>query len=231
MRTAARVALLLACAALPLPSATAQTALANPASKNCLDQGGFLSIEKDGSGGQFGVCHFEDNRQCEEWALLRGECPAGGIKLTGYTTPAARYCALRGGRYQLLSGSPTAVEQGRCSFGRGSGSGNGNGNSKACAALAFFNGLCTPDGAGETVHAVFRCDAGRTVDALFSNGTPASVSLVLSDGRALALPQALSGSGARYADAGERFVFWNKGLTAFIDEGGRTTYAGCSTPR
>ncbi len=223
MRTAARVALLLACAALPLPSATAQTALANPASKNCLHQGGFLSIEKDGSGGQFGVCHFEDNRQCEEWALLRGECPAGGIKLTGYTTPAARYCALRGGRYQVLSDSHTAAEQGRCSF--------GSGNGKACAALAFFDGLCAPDGAGATVHAVFRCEAGRTVDALFSNGTPASVSLLLSDGRALALPQALSASGARYANADESFVFWNKGLTAFIDEGGKTTYAGCRTPR
>jgi putative hemolysin len=32
--------------------------------------------------GQYGVCFFEDNRQCEEWALLRGDCPVGGKKVT-----------------------------------------------------------------------------------------------------------------------------------------------------
>ena len=81
-------------------------------------------IESDGSGGQFGVCRFDDNRQCEEWALLRGECPVGGLRLTGYSTPAARYCVLRGGRYQVLSLSNRSTEQGRCSFANG----------KACAA-------------------------------------------------------------------------------------------------
>jgi predicted metal-dependent phosphoesterase TrpH len=34
-------------------------------------------------GGEYGICVFEDNRQCEEWALFRGECPAGGRKATG----------------------------------------------------------------------------------------------------------------------------------------------------
>jgi hypothetical protein len=33
------------------------------------------------------VCVFGDNRQCEEWALMRGQCPAGGIRVTGYVTP------------------------------------------------------------------------------------------------------------------------------------------------
>src|SRR5512139_2612950 len=67
-----------------------QPAIANPASKNCMSQGGTLTIETRGDGGQFGVCYFEDNLQCEEWALFRGDCPVGGVKVTGYVTPAAR---------------------------------------------------------------------------------------------------------------------------------------------
>jgi putative hemolysin/membrane-bound inhibitor of C-type lysozyme len=201
--------------------ANAQTLLerANPASQHCLAQGGSLLIESDGSGGQFGVCRFDDNRQCEEWALLRGDCPAGGVRITGYVTPAARYCVLRGGRYQVLSGSNLPTEQGGCRFGNG----------KACAAGSFFNGLCAPDTAGEVVHAQFRCAAGKTVDAVFSNGSRSSVSLVLSDGRSLSLPQSRSGSGARYANAAQSFVFWNKGNSAFIEEDGQASYRGCST--
>ena len=53
--------------------------------------------------------------------------------------------------------------------------------------------------------------------------------LVLSDGRKLSLPQAMSGSGARYANRDESIVFWNKGDTAFLDEKGKTTYEGCAT--
>lgn len=224
MRTAlAMLAAAAACAALGPSAAYAQTTTtrANPASTHCLDKGGTLVFERDGSGGQFGVCRFQDNRQCEEWALLRGECPTGGIRVTGYVTPAARYCALRGGRYQALSGSNSAAEQGSCGFADG----------KSCAAGAFFDGLCTPATAGSTVHALFRCDAGRSVDAVFSNGVQNSVSLALSDGRTLTLPQAMSASGARYANASESIVFWNKGHTAFIDENGKPSYSGCAIPR
>jgi membrane-bound inhibitor of C-type lysozyme len=55
------------------------------------------------------------------------------------------------------------------------------------------------------------------------------VRLALSDGRKVTLPQAMSGSGARYANADESIVFWNKGNTAFIEEKGKTTYEGCAT--
>ena len=71
--------------------------LANPASQNCVGKGGTLTIEQRRDGGQYGVCYFEDNMQCEEWALMRGDCPVGGVKVTGYTTPAATYCAITGG--------------------------------------------------------------------------------------------------------------------------------------
>ena len=206
-----------------LGTAWAQAPLsrANPASQHCLAQGGSLVVEIDGGGGQFGVCRFDDHRQCEEWALLRGECPAGGIRVTGYVTPAARYCVVRGGRYQVLSLGNLPTEQGRCSFGIG----------KACAAGAFFNGLCAPADAGDTVHAPFRCHDGKSVDAVFSNGTVSSVSLALSDGRSLVLPQARSGSGARYTNADQSFVFWNKGNAAFVEEDGKPRYSGCRLAR
>jgi putative hemolysin len=72
---------------------------ANPASQNCVQQGGTLAIEREPTGGEIGVCMFEDNRQCEEWALLRGECPVGGIHVAGYATADERLCAIRGGQH------------------------------------------------------------------------------------------------------------------------------------
>ena len=55
------------------------------------------------------------------------------------------------------------------------------------------------------------------------------VVLTLGDGKKLTLPQTLSGSGIRYANDGETFVFWSKGTSAFVEEGpDRTvTYADC----
>ena len=47
----------------------------NPASVHCIDQGGISKMEKDALGNTYGVCVFKDNRQCEQWALFRGECP------------------------------------------------------------------------------------------------------------------------------------------------------------
>ncbi|MGH6887050.1 MAG: putative hemolysin, partial [Geminicoccales bacterium] len=90
-----------ACSRDPGPSTPATAGLANPASENCIAKGGDLRIETAGGGSQYGVCLFEDNRQCEEWALLRGACPVGGIRITGYVTPQARYCAIRGGAYAV----------------------------------------------------------------------------------------------------------------------------------
>src|SRR5258708_3524322 len=85
--------------------------LANPASQNCVKQGGLLKIERRPDGGQYGVCIFTDNYQCEEWALLRGECPKNGLRVTGYVTAAGRYCAITGGRYTVVTETASA-EQG-----------------------------------------------------------------------------------------------------------------------
>jgi membrane-bound inhibitor of C-type lysozyme len=62
----------------------------------------------------------------------------------------------------------------------------------------------------------YACADNKTIDATYYAD---KVDLVLSDGRTMSVPQAMSASGARYANADESFVFWNKGDTAFITEG------------
>jgi len=58
--------------------------IANPASKNCIEKGGKLDIRSDSSGGQFGVCVFPSGKECEEWALMRGQCgPENGSANAG----------------------------------------------------------------------------------------------------------------------------------------------------
>ena len=91
--------------------------LANPASVHCGQVGGDLKIETIGSRGQIGVCYFEDGRQCEEWALFRDECPVGGRKVTGLVTDGARYCVIRGGKYQMSEHETSHTpEQGNCTL-------------------------------------------------------------------------------------------------------------------
>ena len=75
--------------------------IANPASVNCTEKGGKLEIRKNKKG-EYGVCLFEDNRQCEEWAFLRGQCPVGGVKITGYENEAEIYCAITGGQVESV---------------------------------------------------------------------------------------------------------------------------------
>ena len=72
----------------------------------------------------------------------------------------------------------------------------------------------------------FACDAGKSIGATFY---ASRVDLVLSDGRSQSLPQTQSGSGIRYANADESFIFWGKGNTAFVQEGPsqQQTYTGC----
>jgi putative hemolysin len=78
------------------PKAEPSTGIANPASVNCVKNRGKTVVRKNKLG-EYGVCLFEDNRQCEEWALFRGECPMGGLKVTGYQTDGEVYCAITGG--------------------------------------------------------------------------------------------------------------------------------------
>jgi putative hemolysin len=139
------------------PGQATPAQLANPASQNCIAQGGTLLIQTRGDGGQYGICLFEDNRQCEEWALLRGECPVGGLKITGYVTPAAVYCAISGGTYAITGSSNTNNEQGTCTFKGGS----------QCDVWAYYNGTCSPGEAASPS----RLDPGGGAAQLVFNST------------------------------------------------------------
>lgn len=79
-------------------------ALPNPASENCIKQGGRLKILKRGDGGEYGVCVFPNGRQCEEWALLRADCPPGGIEIGNFVTDEVTYCLITGG---VITGDPS----------------------------------------------------------------------------------------------------------------------------
>ena len=109
--------------------------MANPASENCVQEGGTLVIQTRGDGGEYGVCVFPENRQCEEWAMFRGECPVGGIEVAGYRTPAAQYCAITGGTYQVTGNRDTDQEQGTCTFKNG----------QTCDAGEYYAGTCSPN--------------------------------------------------------------------------------------
>jgi uncharacterized protein len=118
------------CKGLAQPTQAPSSGAANPASVNCEKQGGVLQIETRSDGGQFGVCTFPDGNQCEEWALFRGDCPVGGVQVTGYTTEAGRFCAISGGTY-----AATTPEQGSCTLKSG----------KICDAEEYYTGACTAE--------------------------------------------------------------------------------------
>jgi putative hemolysin len=100
--------------------------MANPASVNCRDKGGDLQIQKKEDGREYGLCFFDDNRACEEWAMFRGECLVGGVKTTGYDTIDQKFCAWSGGQ-------TSAVANSKCTFKNG----------KVCSTVDFYNGTCT----------------------------------------------------------------------------------------
>jgi putative hemolysin len=112
---------------------TGAAGIANPASANCGKQGGVSTIETQPEGGQYGVCSFPNGKQCEEWALLRGTCPVGGVDVKGYATAAGRYCAITGGTYTATANQGAADEAGTCTLQGG----------KACDAGEYYAGTCT----------------------------------------------------------------------------------------
>lgn len=66
---------------------------------------------------------------------------------------------------------------------------------------------------------MYRCDDGTAVIASFVNST--NEVLITTGGRSFRLPQARSGSGARYTDGS--VVFWIKGDDAQFEVAGRST--------
>ena len=100
----------------------------------------------------------------------------------------------------------------------------------------------SPDAPISTVR--YQCQQNKTIVADYYDGKSSAgpdgrpipggrVVVQVSDGRKFSLPQTLSGSGIRYADSGETFVFWSKGDTAFVEEGSgqKVTYRDCVQKR
>ena len=77
----------------------------NPASKNCVANGGELEMRK-GPLGTYGACIFESG-ECEEWTLYRDDCPVGGIDVSGLVLESDIYCAITGHEITpTLDGTP-----------------------------------------------------------------------------------------------------------------------------
>jgi len=107
----------------PIDQTASPVNISNPASDYCIEKGGIVVIKKMGNGSEYGMCDFGDARYCEEWALFRGECPIGGVKLTGYENEAQRFCAMTGGDVNM--------ENNTCSK-----------NGKKCDIDLYYNGKC-----------------------------------------------------------------------------------------
>ena len=95
---------------------------------------------------------------------------------------------------------------------------------QGCGSVSHSTG--TGERARRVIENTFVCSSGERVEAVFDTGSN-RVDLSLPDGRKLSLAQVLSASGARYANADESIVFWNKGRTAFLQEGGVVTQSDC----
>jgi membrane-bound inhibitor of C-type lysozyme len=91
--------------------------------------------------------------------------------------------------------------------------------------------------------ATYTCDAGKTLAATYYAGTPVTVApgerpvptgwamVSIDGGPEVRLSQTLSADGARYANADESLVFWNKGNEALImrDNAMDLAYTNCQT--
>lgn len=109
----------------PTTDAGNSNQIANPASVNCTEKGGTSTIETRGDGSQYGLCYFDDNRACEEWAMLQGNCPVGGVKTTGFDTIDQKFCAWSGGQTLAVPNSVCTLKDGT-----------------KCSTLDFYNGDC-----------------------------------------------------------------------------------------
>jgi putative hemolysin len=103
--------------------------IANPASEHCVAQGGALEI-RQGEGGEVGYCVFPDGSECEEWALMRGECAPG--QQANMPNPASVNCVAQGGTLEIRQGE--GGEVGYCVFADGS----------ECEEWALMRGECAP---------------------------------------------------------------------------------------
>ena len=83
-----------------------------------------------------------------------------------------------------------------------------------------------PAQAADTIGPVtFQCDDSSLIEATFDNAPEPHTVQLVRNGQTFTLPQAMSGSGARYV--GDDIEFWNKGANAMVEWQG--TKLECST--
>jgi len=130
---------LVGCTASPTPAQpTAEPGIPNPASVYCEERGGLLEIRTEDDGGQYGVCIFADDSECEEWAFFYGKCAPKETEIIGMPNPASVYCEEQGGKTEIRT-EDDGGQYGVCIFPDGS----------ECEEWAFFHGECAP-GMAET---------------------------------------------------------------------------------
>ncbi len=76
--------------------------LGNPASVYCQEKGGRLEIKK-GPQGEYGICHFKDGSECEEWKFFRGQCHKGEYFSASSTTSTISFLNKNGSFAGLLT--------------------------------------------------------------------------------------------------------------------------------
>jgi len=119
----------------PTPTPTSDNAtnkIANPASVYCEEHQGKLEIRTADDGSEFGMCIFEDDSECEEWAFYHGECKPGD-SLSKIANPASVHCEKNGGKLEIRT-ADDGSEFGMCVFANGS----------ECDEWAYYRGECTP---------------------------------------------------------------------------------------
>jgi putative hemolysin len=94
-------------------ASSSPTGLANPASVYCIKNGGTVDIMAGWDSGQIGICTFPNGNQCEEWAMMRGDCPVGGVAILRTWDAAEAHCAIRGGEVWRMN---SGLEPSICAF-------------------------------------------------------------------------------------------------------------------
>jgi putative hemolysin len=114
----------------------------NPASVYCEENGGTVAMRQDDAGGQYGVCVFPDQSECDEWAYYRGDCQTGDSLRSPSPTPgdtasvanpASRYCEENGGTVDFRQDGSGGVK-GVCVFP----------DDTECEEWAYYRDECKP---------------------------------------------------------------------------------------
>lgn len=95
-----------------------KTKIENPASNFCIEEGGSVEIRSNDLG-EYGVCIFNDNSECEEWMFFNGNCNIGDFIREPNKACTLEYnpvCGVNGVTYSnpCMAGEVPIVKEGSC---------------------------------------------------------------------------------------------------------------------